>query len=110
MPVNVCLGANVEEFEIGVNPTNGSTTNVFASPNHKKNGSHVTIRITGFEEYKRVFVDNTDNPYLIYGLEDFFMNGGKYCYAYRSIRTYENNTRDSIAWNLGACSSQVVQN
>jgi hypothetical protein len=110
MPVNVCLGANAEEFEIGVNPTNGSTNNVFASPNQKENGSNVPIRITGVEEYKRIFIDNTDNLYLIYGLEDFFKNGGKYCYAYRSTRTYENNTRDSIAWNLGACSSQVVQN
>ena len=110
MPVNLSPGAYVEEFEIGVDPVNVATTNLFTSPYQSESGLSSLIPITEFEEYKRAFADDTSNPYLIYGVEDFFKNGGKRCFAFRSVRTYGSNTRDSIAWNLGACPSQVVLN
>jgi hypothetical protein len=90
MPEYLSPGVYVEEIEIGGKPIEGVSTSTAGFLGETERGPTEPHLVTSFEDFRRQYGDfawTTDHgdseSYLAYGVEGFFLNGGKRCFVAR---------------------------
>jgi phage tail sheath protein FI len=92
MPEYLTPGVYIEEFEIGAKPIEGVSTSTAAFLGETERGPTYPQLVTSFPEYKRLFggffrggPNNDQERYLPYGVDGFFLNGGKRAFIARIV-------------------------
>src|SRR5215470_16218148 len=87
MPEYLSPGVYVEEVDTGNKPIEGVSTSTVGFLGIAERGPTKPTLITSFPEYVRTFggyvKEDTVDRYLTYGVEGFFLNGGKRCFVAR---------------------------
>jgi uncharacterized protein len=106
MPEYLSPGVYVEEIEISGKSIEGVSTSTAGFVGETERGPTEPQLITSFGEYQRVYgghawtTDNGDSDsFLPYGVEGFFLNGGKRCYVARIIG--QNSASASLGLQIG---------
>ena len=84
MPEYLAPGVYVEEIDTGNKPIEGVATSTVGFLGLTERGPVTPLLVTSFSEFTRMYGRYISNGYLPYGVEGFFQNGGKRCFAMRS--------------------------
>jgi phage tail sheath protein FI len=87
MPEYLYPGVYVEEVDTGNKPIEGVSTSTAGFLGIAERGPTKPMLITSFSEFRRIYGDYVKvggvDRYLAYGVEGFFVNGGRRCFVTR---------------------------
>ena len=87
MPEYLYPGVYVEEVDTGNKPIEGVSTSTAGFLGIAERGPTKPMLVTSFSEFRRIYGDYVKvggvDRYLAYGVEGFFVNGGRRCFVAR---------------------------
>jgi len=92
MPEYLSPGVYIEEFEMGARPIEGVSTSTAGFLGKTERGPVYPKLVTGFEDFKKWYGSYLTDSYTAYGVEGFFLNGGKRCYVGRVLSDANSET------------------